>query len=124
MLSPEPSPADAWWTVRGHARRRALDSLGRQPHCLPLYFIAFLLTLYLFGPDVHPGATISSFTFSLLMALFAFLAYGWGLFVVLIGVDWGPCTGLLPVRERRVDTDSSVWDLRFPEGTFCHNNLC
>lgn len=73
-------------TRTSRASRAALT--GAATSVLALVFFTFVFTVYLFATDVHPVGILSYITFPLWTALFAFLADGWALFLVSIGVGW------------------------------------
>jgi protein-S-isoprenylcysteine O-methyltransferase Ste14 len=60
--------------------------LGAGTSLLALVLFAPLFTVFLFATDIHPAGTLSYTAFPLLIAVFAFLADGWALLVVSIGI--------------------------------------
>ena len=60
--------------------------LGAGTSLLALILFAPLFTVFLFATDVHPAGTLSYVAFPLLIAVFAFMADGWALLVVSMGI--------------------------------------
>jgi hypothetical protein len=68
------------------ASRAAL--LGAATSLLALTLFAFLFSAYLVAANVRPAGILSYVTLPFWTALFAFLADGWALCLVSIGVGW------------------------------------
>jgi hypothetical protein len=68
------------------ASRAAL--LGAVTSLLALVVFAFLFSAYLFATDIRPVGPLSYVIFPFWTALFAFLADGWALCLVSMGVGW------------------------------------
>ena len=68
------------------ASRAAL--LGAATSLLALVLFAFLFSAYMLATDIRPVGALSYVTFPLWTALFAFLADGWALCLVSMGVGW------------------------------------
>jgi hypothetical protein len=68
------------------ASRAAL--LGAATSLLALVLFAFLFSAYLFAGDIRPVGPLSYVTLPFWTALFAFLADGWALCLVSMGVGW------------------------------------
>jgi hypothetical protein len=62
--------------------------LGAGTSLLALLLFAPLFTAFLFTTDIHAASPLSYVALPLLVAVFAFLADGWALLVVSIGVGW------------------------------------
>ena len=62
--------------------------LGAGTSLLALLLFAPLYTVFMFARDLHPVGLLSVFTLPFFVAVFAFLADGWALLIVSIGVGW------------------------------------
>lgn len=63
--------------------------LGAATSLVALLMFAPLYTVFMIARDLHPVGVLSYISLPFFVALFAFLADGWMLLVVSIGVGWG-----------------------------------
>ena len=62
--------------------------LGAKTSLIALLLFAPLYTVFMFARDLHPAGLLSVVSLPFFVAVFAFLADGWALLVVSIGVGW------------------------------------